>query len=115
MPARKKRLIDFVRDGTFLARRHAALLERDPPLRNPVFRRLQEQYCASNDQKERHQIALTIQRAVRDRLEYELLSATVDDVPELSSSVPSDLSGAEVVVGSGATITIKYSDHKKGL
>jgi phage terminase large subunit-like protein len=67
MPARKKTLAEFVRDGTFLARRHRHLLESSPLLSDPVLRALQQQYIVEKDSLRQLKIARDLERLVRAR------------------------------------------------
>jgi hypothetical protein len=65
MPARKKRLADFCADRTFLARRHAELLEEDDLVDDPELRALQEAYREERDGLERQKLARRFQQTVR--------------------------------------------------
>jgi hypothetical protein len=67
MPARKKTLEDFVRDRSFLARRHRQLLASAPPLTDPALRALQDKYNAEQDSLAQLEIARALERAVRAR------------------------------------------------
>jgi hypothetical protein len=67
MPARKKTLEDFVRDRTFLARRHRALLASSPPLADPALHPFQERHCNEQDSLAQLQIARELERALRER------------------------------------------------
>src|SRR6266566_4775626 len=66
MPTPKKRLADFIRDQTFLARRHAELLLTGPLVPNRGLRVLQERYREETSELERRQLALYFEQAVRD-------------------------------------------------
>ena len=52
MPARKKTLAEFVRDGTLLARRHRHLLATSPLLADPALRAIQQRYLAADPNEE---------------------------------------------------------------
>jgi hypothetical protein len=66
MPARKKRLADFIADQSFLARRHAALLEEDDLVDEPTLRALQDAYREEPDGLERQKLARRFQQTVRE-------------------------------------------------
>src|SRR5919201_3144407 len=70
MPARRKTLADLVRDGSFLARRHADLLVTGALVADPVLASLQERYRAERSELERRQLALWFEKAVRDPAEW---------------------------------------------
>ena len=65
MPTPRKTLHEFaVRDRTFLARRHAYLLEQEPLLEGPRLQRLQLAYRAEPGRLERRAIAVRFEREV---------------------------------------------------
>jgi AraC-like DNA-binding protein len=66
MPARRKTLADLVRDGSFLARRHADLLVTGALVADPLLADLQQRYRAERSELERRQLALWFEKAVRD-------------------------------------------------
>jgi len=55
-----------IRDRTFLARRHAHLLEKEPLLPHPRLRELQQAFRAEVSRLERAAIARQLERAVRE-------------------------------------------------
>ena len=61
-----------MRDRTFLARRHAHLLEQEPLLEEPRLQRLQRAYRAESGRLERRAIAVAFQREVRRTAENRL-------------------------------------------
>ena len=66
MPARRKSLPELVRDGTFLARRHADRLHEPLGLPEPPdLRALQAAYLAELDEASRRAIAFAFESAVR--------------------------------------------------
>lgn len=67
MPARKKSFAQFVADGTFLARRHAELLDSEDIVHDPRLRPIQEAYQEAIDGLERQQLALEFQKVVERR------------------------------------------------
>jgi excisionase family DNA binding protein len=64
VPRRPKRLEQLVREGSFRARRHDALLA-GPELRWPAFATLQHKYLGCSSSDERYAVALEFERAVR--------------------------------------------------
>ena len=64
MPARRKTLKQFVRDRSFLARRHAPLLESEPLVAGAELRAIQEEYRSQPHESLRREIALRFERAV---------------------------------------------------
>ena len=84
VPARKKKLHDFVRDRTFLARRHAHLLLTEQPIWGRELRALQERYQGESDAYARRRIALQFQRLVRETDEERLdrlIEQALDELP----------------------------------
>lgn len=67
MPARKKSFREFVADGTFLARRHAHLLDQEPLVADTELAKLQRAYQREGSELERRAIALRFEKAVRKR------------------------------------------------
>jgi phage terminase large subunit-like protein len=67
MPARKKTHRQFVADGTWLKRRHAQFLDDEAPIGDPVLDRIQRDYQDAKDGLDREELALSYQRAVKDR------------------------------------------------
>jgi hypothetical protein len=65
VPARKKTLADFVADRSFLARRHANLLDEDGLVGDGELRALQEAYQRERDGLERQKLARRFQHTVR--------------------------------------------------
>jgi hypothetical protein len=65
VPARKKSLIDFVYDRTFLARRHAELLVAEPLVRDRELRELQLAYRTETSKLERAAIARKFEKRVQ--------------------------------------------------
>ena len=66
MPARKKTLVQLVRDRTFLARRHAKLLETAPLVDdNPTLRTLQASYRAEPSDLKQQALARLFESACR--------------------------------------------------
>ena len=118
MAPRKKRLIDFVRDRSFLARRHEALLDSSPLLDNPILRWVQERYQAEVDPAERRRVALEFERLLRKHPEWELaeLHRIFDAMPVelVDLTLRSDISGARIPDGTGATVRVIYEDREKG-
>jgi len=73
MPTPRKTLHEFaVRDRTFLARRHAYLLEQEPLLEGPRLQRLQLAYRAEPGRLERRAIAVRFEHEVRRTAENQL-------------------------------------------
>jgi hypothetical protein len=66
MGRQKKKLADFVRGKTFLARRHAHLLVTDPLVLDLHLREVQEAYQAETDTYARRRIALEFEKRVRE-------------------------------------------------
>jgi phage terminase large subunit-like protein len=60
-----KNLLEHVQDGSFMARRHADLLEAEPDLRWPALAALQQQFRESTEELQRRALALEFEHAVR--------------------------------------------------
>lgn len=66
MPRRRKRLVDVVRDATFLARKDEQLLQKSEPLPWPKLERLRKQFRAAGNKDERRAIALQLEHGLRE-------------------------------------------------
>jgi hypothetical protein len=104
MSAPRKRLIHFIQDRTFLARRHAHLLDEQSlsEYQHPELRELQACYRASTDEVDRRAIALRFQQIVK---------ATPEQRRErqLMELLGGGLAGLEA-----ATVRIVYDDRRRG-
>ncbi len=65
MARRRKQLVDVVRDGTFLARKDAHLLESRAPLPWRRLERLRKAYRRAVDEGQRRELALELERSLR--------------------------------------------------
>ena len=117
MAAAKKELVDFVRSRSFLARRHAPLLDSSPPLRDPVLRLVQQDYQAASDPEQRRAIALRFEHLLRDEGEPLELMRRLHSLGEslIDVSVRSDLPDALIAEGTGAMLQITYRNPRKGV
>ncbi len=62
----RKRLVDVVRQETFLARQHHRLLGDREPLPWPGLDGFRRRYLAQGSEKERREVALELERAIRE-------------------------------------------------
>jgi len=83
VPPQRKSLEELLRDRTFLARRHAELLLIEPVGENAIFRRAQEHYRTESSDLERRQLALALEKALRDPAAYEQLAKDLDAPPNV--------------------------------
>jgi hypothetical protein len=88
MPARKKRLHDFVKDKTFLARRHAPLLLSNPLIWDDELRELQERYQQQDDTYARRKVALRFEKLVRETEEEQHSRRFCEILEEIAARHP---------------------------
>lgn len=89
MPAARKTLYELlVQDRSFLARRHAELLLSEPLVDDPVLRAAQERYRAEPSELERRQLALELEKAVRDPTAYARLAAALEAPRAIEPAAP---------------------------
>jgi phage terminase large subunit-like protein len=108
MPARKKGLTDFVRDRTFLGRRHGELLVSESLVRDSALREIQKRYRRRTAAAEREGIALEFQRAVRARA-----PAASSELDELLRSL-GPAGSAEQVINFFPRFLTHYAGPKAG-
>jgi phage terminase large subunit-like protein len=91
-----KTLADFVADGTFLARRHAHLLDDGPLVRDVELAKLQKAFRKATSDPERDHLARAFQRAAADGKE-ERASAADDELAAVLKSLGRPRSATQVV------------------
>jgi hypothetical protein len=101
MPAPKKDLRTFVRDKSFLARRHAHLLISEPLVDEPALRDFQIRYRAESSVLERRQFALWFEKAVRGVLETTVRRTLVAVDSEAKEPTPEELTAELNAITSG--------------
>lgn len=84
MARRRKRIVDLVRDGTFLARKDERLLGAANPLPWPRLEESRLRYRGAANAEERREVALELERALREPDGHEhLLGRLADELAKL--------------------------------